>query len=181
MAKAEPQLESVKMTDGRIVDFVGKRKMQKESFVSEDGSISLRVDFRNGETREFPLNPALYTKFAAHGAEQKYGDECAGLEDVEDMVIAMDELHSRLQNGEWTVRREGSGIAGTSTLLRALVEHTGKTVDQIKAFLSNKTQAEKMALRANPKIKPIVDRIEAEKASKAAKVDTSALIAELEG
>lgn len=179
--KTETQVETVTMTDGRIVDFAGKRKLLKESSVNADGKVAVRLDFRNGETRLFTLPDNLLNKFAAHGAEQKLGDEIAGLTDTEDCVLAVDELIDRLYNGEWSVKREANGMAGTSVLVRALVEHTGKTVEQIKQFLSGKSQAEKVALRNNPKIKPIVERIEAEKASKKANVDTDAMLGELEG
>ena len=179
--KTETQVETVTMTDGRVVDFAGKRKLLKESSVNADGKVQVRLDFRNGETRLFTLPDNLLTKFAAHGAEQKLGDEIAGLTDTEDCVLAVDELIDRLYNGEWSIKREANGMAGTSVLVRALVEHTGKTVEQIKQFLSGKSQAEKVALRNNPKIKPIVERIEAEKASKKANVDTDAMLGELEG
>ena len=179
-AKIETQVETVTMTDGRLVDFAGKRKLLKESSVNADGKVQVRLDFRNGETRLFTLPDALLNKFAAHGAEQKLGDEIAGLTDTEDCVLAVDELIDRLYNGEWSVKREANGMAGTSVLVRALVEHTGKTVEQIKQFLNGKSQAEKVALRNNPKIKPIVERIEAEKASKKANVDTDAMLGELE-
>ena len=178
--KTETQVETVTMTDGRVVDFAGKRKLLKESSVNADGKVQVRLDFRNGETRLFTLPDNLLAKFAAHGAEQKLGDEIAGLNDVEDCVLAVDELIDRLYNGEWSVKREANGMAGTSVLVRALVEHTGKTVDAIKTFLAGKSQAEKVALRNNPKIKPIVERIEAEKASKKANVDTDAMLGELE-
>ena len=181
MSKTETQVETVTMTDGRVVDFAGKRKLLKESSVTADGKVQVRLDFRNGETRLFTIPDNLLNKFAAHGAEQKLGDEIAGLNDVEDCVLAVDELIDRLYNGEWSVKREANGMAGTSVLVRALVEYTGKTVEQIKQFLSGKSQAEKVALRNNPKIKPIVERIEAEKASKKANVDTDAMLGELEG
>lgn len=181
MSKTETQVETVSMTDGRVVDFAGKRKLLKESSVNADGKVQVRLDFRNGETRLFTLPDNLLNKFAAHGAEQKLGDEIAGLTDTEDCVLAMDELIDRLYNGEWSIKREANGMAGTSVLVRALVEHTGKTVEQIKQFLNGKSQAEKVALRNNPKIKPIVERIEAEKASKKANVDTDAMLGELEG
>ena len=180
-AKTETQFETVTMTDGRLTDFAGKRKLLKESSVNADGKVQVRLDFRNGETRLFTLPDALLNKFAAHGAEQKLGDEIAGLTDTEDCVLAVDELIDRLYNGEWSVKREANGMAGTSVLVRALVEHTGKTVEHIKQFLNGKSQAEKVALRNNPKIKPIVERIEAEKASKKANVDTDAMLGELEG
>ena len=179
--KTETQVETVTMPDGRVVDFAGTRKLLKESSVTADGKVQVRLDFRNGETRLFSIPDALLNKFAAHGAEQKLGDEIAGLTDIEDCILAVDELIDRLYNGEWSIKREANGMAGTSVLVRALVEHTGKTVEQIKQFLSGKSQAEKVALRNNPKIKPIVERIEAEKASKKANVDTDAMLGELEG
>jgi hypothetical protein len=177
-AVAKKEVSTIKMQDGRNVDFVGKRKMLKETII-EGSKVSVRLDFRNGETRTFEIPDELLLKFAGHGAEQKLGDETAGEEDVDDMTLSVDALIERLNAGEWGTRREGSSMAGTSVLLRALVEHTGKTVEQVKAFLSTKTQAEKQALRGSAKLRPIVDRIEAEKAAKNAKVDTEALLGEL--
>lgn len=175
---AETTYETVKMSDGRAVDFPGKRQLIKTSTI--DGQdLRVQLDFRNGETRLFTLPANLISQFALHGAEQKLGDEIAGVKDLDDAVLAIDELIDRLYNGEWGAKRETSGIAGTSVLVRALIEATGKTAEQIKAFLSNKSHAEKLALRTSAKIKPIVDRIEAEKASKASKVDTDALLNEL--
>jgi hypothetical protein len=174
-------IETVAMTDGRVVDFAGKRKLLKESLTSEDGQVQVRLDFRNGETRLFTVPADLSAKFASHGAEQKLGDEIAGIPEVEDCILAVDNLIDRLYNGEWSQKRESNGMAGTSVLARALVEMSGKTAEQIKEFLSGKTQAEKVALRNNAKLKPIVDRIEAEKASKTSNVDTDALLDELDG
>lgn len=185
--KNTPQVETVKMDDGRTVEFAGKRRMLKESFIEADGTVKVRLDFRNGETRTFTIPDSLMAKCAAHGAEQKLGDEIAGLKgeggvdaDIEDLVLAIDNLMGRLEAGEWNTQREGNGMAGTSVLIRALVEHTGKDVAAIKDFLKDKSQAQKIALRNNPKVKPIVERIEAEKAAKATvKVDTEALLGEL--
>jgi uncharacterized small protein (DUF1192 family) len=177
--KQETQIETVKMDDGRAVDFAGKRKMLKSSSIV-DGEPIVRLDFRNGETRTFKIPGALYNKFALHGAEQKLGDEIAGIEDVEDCVLAVDELTQRLEAGEWGIKREANGMAGTSVLLKALVEVTGKDVAAVKTFLATKSQAEKIALRNSAKIKPVVERLEAEKAAKGtSKVDTEALLGEL--
>lgn len=172
--------EAVTMTDGRIQDFPGKRQMLKDSFV-KDGVVTTRLDFRNGETRTFVLPEALLLKAASHGIEQKLGDETAGLKDIDDMVLAIDELTDRLAKGEWNSKREANGMAGTSVLARALVEATGKTIQDIKTWLSAKSQAEKVALRNSPKIKPIVERLEAEKVAKGSSVDTDALLATLGG
>jgi hypothetical protein len=172
-------VETVRMSDNRLVDFAGKRKLLKESIVRDNGSVAVRLDFRNGETRTYELPEKLLGKFAAHGAEQKYGDETAGVEDVDDMVLAVDELNDRIQKLEWSTKSTGGGMSGTSVLVRALVEHTGKALDAIKAFLKEKTQAEKLALRNNPKIRPIVEKLEAEKVAKSTKVDTDAMLGEL--
>ena len=177
--KKQKDVETVVLSDGRSVDFVGKRKMLKETIIEGD-TVSVRLDFRNGETRTFTLPGELLLKFAGHGAEQKLGDETAGEEDVDDMCLAVDDLIDRLNKGEWSMKREGGGMAGTSVLLRALMELSSKTVEQVKEFLKPLTQADKLALRNSPKVKPIVDRLEAEKVSKASKVDTNALLAGLE-
>lgn len=174
----QTEVETIKMQDGRIVDFAGKRKLLKES-ITVDGKPAVRLDFRNSETRTFVIPEALLFKFAAHGAEQKLGDETAGLQDVDDAVIAVDELIDRLQKGEWSTKAVGSGLAGTSVLVQALMKMTGKTVEDVKKFLSGKSQADKIALRNNSKLKPIIQEIEAAKASKVSNIDTDAMLGEL--
>lgn len=179
MAKAEQtSTRLVRMDDEREVEFSGKRKMIKETVIDANG-VKIRLDFSNGETRLFTIPEALYDQFAAHGAEQKLGDEIAGVEDVEDCIMGIDNLMDRLAKGQWAQRREGGGISGTSVLARALAEMSGKGMDEIKVFLATKNMAEKIALRQNQKIKPIIDRLEAEKANKKSNVDTDALLGEL--
>lgn len=183
MATKETQIEAVKMDDGRIVDFPGKRQLLKSSTITADGQVQVRLDFRNGETRLFTLPESLILQFAAHGAEQKLGDEIAGLKDpnggeasIEDKVLTIDELVERLHRGEFNQRREGSGMAGASVLIRALMELRGKTVEDVKSFLATKTHAEKLALREVPAVKVIIQRLEAEKASKRPQIDGEALL-----
>lgn len=185
--KAPAEIETVKLVapgdreDGTLEDFVGRRKLNKSHYVDEAGDVWLRLAFRNGELRRLKLRPDLILKYAGHGGEQKFGDETAGLDDVDDMVEAIDQLHQRVNvQGEWTVKREGSGMSGTSTLIKALVEYKGKTVEEVRTFLSSLTQAQKLALRVNPKLEPIIKRIEAEKVSKGAKIDTDALLDQME-
>ena len=180
--KAKTEITSVTMDDGRVVDFPGKRRLLKESIFLADGTVQIRMDFRNGETRLFTVPTGLLARFAAHGAEQKLGDETAGLDDIDDAVLAVDELMDRLAKGEWAVRKEGAGLGGTSVLLRALIEaYPTKTKDELRNFLSPKTQAEKLALRESSRLKPIIARLEAEKAQKGPKIDTEALLGGLEG
>lgn len=187
MAKVETQYKTVKMDDERIVDFAGKRKMLKESIVESNGTVNavegtlkVRLDFVNGESRLFTLPAALIAKFALHGAEQKLGDEIAGLEDVEDAIMAIDELTERLNKGEWAVKRDSNGLAGASILAKALAEVSGKPIADIKTFLKSKTHAEKVALRGNDKVAPVIARLESEKVKKASTIDTGSLLNELE-
>lgn len=176
MAKEAPVVNTVTMNDGRKVDFPGKRELLKSTTISADGAVTVQMDFANGETRSFTVPQALMLKFAGHGAEQKLGDELAGLKgeggkpaDLDDKVLAIDELIERLNAGDWSAAREANGLSGTSVLIRALVELAAgvKSVEEVKAFLKPKTHAEKLAMRNSPRIKPIVDRLEAEKAKPA--------------
>lgn len=178
-AKAGKVVNTVAMDDGREVAFSGKRRLLKDVQISEDGfDIKARFDVVNGETRTFKIaaNKPLFARLAAHGLLQKVGDEVAGLEDPEDMVLALDEILDRLGRGEWGVERsrgEGNAMAGLSVLAKALVEVSGKTPQAIKDFLASKTNAEKLALRDNPSLKPVVARIEAERKPRKPKEKTA--------
>lgn len=184
----KPESETVKLSDGRTVEFVGKRRLLKESLFPEGQLPQVRLDFRNGETRLFQIPQELLYRFAAHGAEQKLGDETAGEEDIDDMVMAVDAIIERLSKrnadggfaGEWSTVRQG-GMSGTSVLMKALMEFSSKSKEEVMAFLKDKTPADKIALRNSAKLKPIVERLESEKLAKASKVDTDALLAGLGG
>jgi hypothetical protein len=179
-AKPKTEKIAVTMSDGSTVEFNKKQKLVKTSTINDDGTVSLRMDFANGEVRNFTAPSNLLLRFAAHGMEQKLGDAIAGESDIGDAVLAVDDLLTRLNNGEWNITRSAGAFAGTSILIQALVEASGKTVEEIKAFLANKTQAEKLALRRSEKLKPIIDRLEADKASKSKNaVDTDSLLGEL--
>jgi hypothetical protein len=184
--KAKTEVKKVVMADGREVEFAGKRRLLKTAEISEDGfDVTIRLDFVNGETRSLTLaaNKPLFAKFAAHGMLQKLGDEVAGLDDVEDMVIAEEELIARLESGEWGAERtkgEGNALAGLSVLAKALVQVSGKTAEQVRAYLKTKNNSEKLALRANPTIKPVIEELEAKKKQKPKEgIDTNSLLDEL--
>lgn len=180
MAATTVEKIPVTMTDGRTVEFNKKQKLVKTATISDAGVVSVQLDFANGETRNFTIPSELLLKFAAHGAEQKLGDAIAGESELADAVLSVDDLIGRLSKGEWNVRREAGAFAGTSVLIRALVEASGKSVEDIKAFLAPKTQAEKLALRRSDRLRPIIERLEADKAKTAKNaVDTDSLLGEL--
>ncbi len=172
---------SVAMTDGRTVEFNKKQKLVKTSTIDDAGNFtSLRLDFVNGEVRTFTPPTSLIGRFAAHGAEQKLGDAIAGETDIGDALASVDDLLGRLNAGEWTITRAAGSFAGTSVLIQALIEVSGKTLDEIKHFLSTKNQAEKLALRRSDKLRPTIEKLEAEKASKSkTTVDTDSMLADL--
>lgn len=180
--KSKVEKIDVTMEDGSTVQFNKKQKLVKTSTIADDGSVNLRLDFSNGSVRSFalPASSPLYGRFAAHGAEQKLGDAIAGESDMGDAVLAVDDLMTRLNAGEWTVTRAAGSFSGTSILIQALVEVSGKSIEDIKAFLADKTQAEKLALRRSDKLRPTIERLEADKASKSKnQVDTDALLGDL--
>jgi hypothetical protein len=198
--KPAREFESVTMADGRVVEFAGApgapraRRMLKESLFDDSGSwIGTRFDFRHGQTFVFdPFKlPPKFTDgtsslgtLAAHGIEQKLGDETAGNKTgSEDMYLDVEALAERLYAGEWAKERvAGDSMAGTSILLQALVEQTGKPVDALKAWLKTKTRDEKEAMRSHPQspLKPIVERLEAERLAKAGNIDIAAQFAQLD-
>jgi hypothetical protein len=205
------EVTEVKMTDGRVVSFSGNRKVLKETILDEgkikvvngrleiaDGAVAIRMDFRNGETRKYPLRLDLIPRFAGHGAEQKYGDELATPADKPmtpaDMLLAVDDLHDQLfVKGEWRVVSEGGGgFAGASIVVQAIVEASGKSLADVKAYLQKKlddakARNEKLSRKElydsfrnpNSKTGKIIKRMEEEALSKGAKVDADAALAEL--
>lgn len=195
-AKPKTEVEKVSMLDGRTVEFAGKKKLLKDYALDEAGNLAyIQLDFRNGDSRKITIPSALLGQFAGHGAIQKYGDALAGLKgvdggepDIEDMVLEIDDLDSRIQKGEWSAAREASGMGGTSILIKALMEYGGQTLENVKQFLGDKDQKFKIALRNNDKrpnksgvtLKAIVQRLESEKAAKASKVDTDTALAGLD-
>ena len=185
MAKVETAIETVMMTDDRIVEFAGKRKILKATIISDIG-VQVRMDFRNGKTRTFPLPLTLMAQFMGHGAEQKYGDELASPADKplseDDMVIAVEDLDTEIQKGNWGKGRAagGGGVSGASTVVQAIMEATGKDQATVKAYLDKKIASTegltRQALYASfrvpgTKTGAIIARLEAEKAAKTSKVN----------
>lgn len=189
MAKTPTEIRTITMLDGRTVDFPGKRRLQKSSKVEADGTLTVRLDFENGETRLLKLRQDMLATYALHGAEQKLGDEISGIDDLDDCVEAIDQLMVRLDQGDWTKAREAgaSGMAGASILARALVAVSGQPIAVVREYLSKLDAKTKTALRASAEVAPAIKKLEDEKAARAAArgksvgatVDVSAALAGL--
>ena len=207
-AKKTTEYQEVAMTDGRKVSFAGKRKVVKETVLDESkivvegdvmqvqaGAISIRMDFRNGETRLMPLPLSLLARFAGHGAEQKYGDELATTADKplteEDMVLAIDDLNAQIQSGKWGAGRaagQGGSVSGASIVVQAICEATGKDLATVKAYLQKKLDSDEGLTRralydsfrvAGTKTGVIIKRLEEAKLAKTAKVDADEALGEI--
>lgn len=182
--KPPKEVLKVKMSDGREVEFVGKRKLLKDTII-EGSAVKVRMDFRNGETRLWTIPDSLLLTAAGHGGEQKLGDETAGEEDVDDMVMSVDALIERLNAGQWTKPSTGGGFGGASVLVKALMEVTKKPAEEIKTFLKAKVDAgttyQKLndAFAEDDTVGPVIKRLRKEKAGDA-KVDTKALLGGIE-
>jgi hypothetical protein len=207
--KSKTEYREVAMKDGRTVQFAGKRKVNKDVLIDESkvilegdvvqmqaGAISVRMDFDNGETRTVPLALALLPKFAGHGGSQKLGDNLAASASdplsTDDMVIYTDELAAQIAAGKWGVERAGGtgAVSGASIVVQALVEASGQPVEKVKAFLQAKLDADPDLSRKalydsfrvrGTKTAAIIERLEADRLAKTAKVDADAATAELMG
>jgi hypothetical protein len=185
-------VEQVSMSDGTTVGFAGKRKILKDIII-KDGGVTVKFSFRNGEIRYFEVPASLALEFIGHGASQKIGDEAAGIERIDDIILAVDNIIDRLNKGEWEAQRAaGDGFAGASVVIRAIVEVTGKSVEQVKAFLQGKldsakaagqklTRAELYASFRNPTTKTgvVIERLERDTKSKQSAVNADDLLDEL--
>jgi hypothetical protein len=196
-AKRVTEYTTVEMGDGRKVEFAGKRKLSKEVMIDREAkTVALRLDFRNGETRTVVPHEDLVLDLIGHGLSQKIGDEAAGEENVDDMVLAIDNAVERHAAGSWSTRKEGEGaggsFSGASVVIRAIMEATGRDQPTVKAFLDKKlaeaeAKGEKLTRQAlytsfrNPESKTgkIIQRLEAEKAQKNSKLNADAEVAEL--
>ena len=108
--KAPTEYIKVTMEDGRTVEFAASRKTDKTILEDDAGNaVGVRIDFVNGATRtlEFSeLSQGILLQSCGHGISQKAGDNYASVKEVEDMVLAVDEIFARLRQGDWAVKGE---------------------------------------------------------------------------
>lgn len=131
----------------------------------------ITLAFANGESIQFDtaeLSNEVLAQAMAHGLKQKLADAAAISRDpsngraasIEIKHAAVKEVFNRLLAGEWNKRREGGGNTG-GLLFRALCEmYEGrKTPEQIKEYLATLSDKEKAALRKNPRVAEVIDRL----------------------
>lgn len=159
---------------------------------SIEGSV-LTLTFANGarlvcDTDKFNDTIALSSKI--HGTKQKLVDAAAISRDpvtgkpatIETKYEAVKEVFDRITSpdGTWNKIREGGNSSGGLLLLALIRMYAGrKTREDLIEFLAPKTDAEKAALRKNPKIAAFIEEIKAERATDSEGVDSDALLDEL--
>ena len=208
-AKPKAEVTKVTMTDGREVEFAGKRNMNKGFTIdAHKGEVTALFDFRTGDTLGLTItkHDPMLLQLAGHGLIQKGGDEAAGVKDdagnpdVPSMVLAVESILKRLANTEATLddrwfaeTAAGDGFSGASVVIRAIMEASGKDQAFVKAFLEKRLEAGKAEGLTRQKMyaayrKPgtktgtIVARMEQEKlAANTSSIDADAELAEMVG
>jgi hypothetical protein len=153
---------------------------------------ALTLSFINGKRLTLDMGalaPEIVTQAAMHGLKQKLVDAAAISRDpangkaatIDTKFDAIQEVLNRLLAGEWNKRREGGGQTG-GLLKRALLEMYAdrKTPEQITEYLDGKSDKEKAALRKNPKVAEIIERLRAADAKDAGEDSGVDLLAELD-
>ena len=197
-AKRETVYETVEMSDGTKVEFAGNRKSNKTILEANGAAAGVRFDFRNGSTLSLmlsELSPEMLAYAACHGISQKGGDEYSGVQEPEDMAVAVEEVFTRLRAGEWAATRSaGDSSAGAGVVIRAIMEVTKKDAAFVKAYLQKKLDTAKAAgeklsrqelyngfRRPDTPTGAVIKRLEEEKLSKSSTVNAADMLAEIGG
>lgn len=146
-------------------------KKQPAISATIDGT-KMTLTFSNGATLNLDathLHDDIRQHAIMHGLKQKLVDAAAISRNTEtgrpasvnDKYEAVKTVYDRLLSGAWNAIREGGGTGGL--LLQALchIHADRKTPEQIREWLETKTDAEKTALRKNPKVASIIEELRA--------------------
>lgn len=152
---------------------------------------ALTLKFANGECLVLDIARVaqeVQNQAMLHGFKQKLLDaaalsrnpETGRTATIEDKYQAVRTVYDRLLAGQWNATREGGGPPG-GLLLQALCRmYAGrKTQEELRAFLTEKSDAERTALRKNPRLATLIEAIRAEQ-GKATNIDTDELLGELD-
>ena len=168
-------------------------KKDIEASVGDDGTLIL--EFRHGETlRVHPetLNPEIQRAAMLHGLKQKLVDAAAISRDtatgraatIVTKFDAVKEIFDRItgaggETPSWNKPRAGGAGGQGGLLARAIARFKNVEVSAAKAYLDRLTDAQKQALRVDPRIATIINELRMESA-KPAGIDTDALLGGLD-
>ena len=170
------------------------QKKDIEAAVEENGTLVLT--FRHGEVlRVHPesLHPEIQRAAMIHGLKQKLVDAAAISRDtatgraatIITKFDAVKEIFDRITGAggkapSWNKSRAGGAGGQGGLLARAIARYKNVEVAAAKAYLDRLTDAQKQALRVDPRIATIINDLRAESA-KPAGIDTDALLGGLDG
>jgi hypothetical protein len=137
-------------------------KMHKTFKLSPNGGgVELHLQFSDGQVVEYVLPISLNPHAAGYGALRKLGDLANGKQSLAELKQQVTAQLDRWDNGNWNNYK---GPGGTSVVMKALMEHTGKSATEIKAFLASKTMQQKADIKRLPEVAAIVRRLAKPKA-----------------
>jgi hypothetical protein len=165
---------------------------KKDIEATVEGNGTLVLAFRHGEVlRIHPesLTPEIRHAALLHGLKQKLVDAAAISRDtatgraatIVTKYDAVREIFDRItgENPSWNKPRVGGASGAGGLLARAIARYKSVPVEAAKAYLDRLTDAQKQALRVDPRIATIINDLRAESA-KPAGIDTDALLGGLD-
>lgn len=171
-----------------------EQKKDIEATLMDDGSLLL--EFRHGEMLKLhpeSLTPEIQRAALLHGLKQKLVDAAAIARDtatgraatISTKYDAVKEVFDRItgSGGEapsWNKPRAGGAGGQGGLLARAIARYKNVALEQAKAYLDRLTDAQKQALRVDPRIAAVINELRLETA-KPAGIDTDALLSGLGG
>jgi len=155
-----------------------QRKVFSKSFDLDAMSITISTPNRAETYSTHGMAENIISTLILHGLTQKLADKCAtssGSLTEDEKWDAMNTVYAALHAGQWSLKSEGAG----SMLFRALLE-LSPNADRVelRAKVDAWTPAERRAVSANPKVAPIIRRLESERVSD---VDSDSLLDDLLG
>lgn len=155
-----------------------QRKVFSKAFDLDGMTITISTSNRAETYTTDGMPENIVHTLTLHGLTQKLADKCAtssGSLTEDEKWDAMNTAYAALHAGQWSLKSEGAG----SLLFRALLELAPDS-DRValRAKVDAWTPAERRAVSANPKVAPIIRRLESERVSD---VDSDSLLDDLLG
>jgi len=163
------------------------------AIATEITGTTLALTFADGEVFTLDattLTGEVQTYAMMHGLKQKLVDAAAISRDpvtgraatIATKRTAVREVFDRLISGQWNKVREGGTATTGGLLYMALCRlYADKTPERIKEFLAGKSDAEKAAMRKNPKVADIIEQIKLEQGRDGDGTPGEDILNELEG
>lgn len=174
--RTKTEYRDVTMADGTVVKFPSKRSILRD--ILRDGNdVVMVVNAVNGEQRWYTANPKMYFDYVSQGMLDKFGQEIDGKLSVDDQLAQLDALHNRINvECEWSKPSEADSFSGTHIVVRAMGNVTGKSKEEIVAYINKKLEegkAQKLSrqqlykiIGENPRFSAEVAKLEAEAKAK---------------